>query len=970
MWRLGETLQINRGTVLGRAVLDRRAVHVRDLARAARRDFKEAAVLQRATGARTVLSTPLLRGRIAVGAIVIRRTKVRPFTAKQIALLRTFADQAAMAFENAGLLTELQDKNRALVEAHAQTTEALQQQTATSEVLRVISSSPTDLQPVFDTIAEHAMRLCHAQHGVVLRFDGKLIHLVALANASPEGEDALRRLFPTPPGRHTAASRAILTGATIDIPDVQNDPDYAVAGTARTAGYRSIVAVPMLRDGQAIGTLNVHGAEVGQFTEHQVRLLETFADQAVIAIENVRLFTELEARNRELTDTLTQQTATAEILRVISSSPTDIQPVLDAVAESAARLCEASDAAIFRLDGDRLRLVAHRGPIPYGPIGEYTIALVRGTALGRTMLEARTVHIGDLQSESVEFPEGSEIARQMGHRTTLNVPLMREGVAIGAINVRRIEARLFTERQTALLQTYADQAVIAIENVRLFTELEARNAELTESLEQQTATSGILRVISSSPTDVQPVFDTIARSAMRLCDGAFGVVSRYDGELLHLAAHANVTAEGGDALRQMFPTRPGRSGVNARVALEGGVVHIPDTQADAEYSQSLGQALSVRSALGVPMLREGRVVGTVAVGRLELRPFTETQIALLQTFADQAVIAIENVRLFKELEARNAELTESLEQQTATSEILRVISRSPTDVQPVFDTIVDSAVRLCSAEVGNVTRFDGEWIHLAAIHADAAGTDRLRAMYPARPSGALASFRSIRDRAVVHIPDVLEDEEFQGQQAATAAGFRAVLSVPMLRDGQPIGSLSVGRATASHFSDKQIALLQTFADQAVIAIENVRLFTELESRNGELRVALEQQTATSELLKVIGRSTFDLQPVFETLAENAIRLCGADRALVFRADGQVLRVAAAHNISPELRAFHDLNPISPGRGSCVGRVALERRTIHIHDVRADPEYSFGGTEIDPYRTLVAVPMLRAGELLGAINIVR
>jgi len=370
MWRLGETLQINRGTVLGRAVLDRRAVHVRDLARAARRDFKEAAVLQRATGARTVLSTPLLRGRVAVGAIVIRRTKVRPFTAKQIALLRTFADQAAMALENAGLLTELQEKNRALVEAHAQTTEALEQQTATSEVLRVISSSPTNLQPVFDTIAEHATRLCHAQHGVVLRFDGKLIHLVALANASPEGEDALRRLFPTPPGRHTAASRAILTGATINIPDVQNDPDYAVAGTARTAGYRSIVAVPMLRDGQAIGTLNVHGAEVGQFTKHQVRLLETFADQAVIAIENGRLFTELEARNRELTDTLTQQTATAEILRVISSSPTDIQPVLDAVAESAARLCEASDAAICRLDGDRLRLVAHRGPIPHGPNGE------------------------------------------------------------------------------------------------------------------------------------------------------------------------------------------------------------------------------------------------------------------------------------------------------------------------------------------------------------------------------------------------------------------------------------------------------------------------------------------------------------------------------------------------------------------------------------------------------------------------
>src|SRR5712691_9881175 len=272
----------------------------------------------------------------------------------------------------ANLEGKVEARTRELADANAELTEALEQQTATSEILRVISSSPTDLQPVFDTIAEHAMRLCHALHGVVLRFDGKLIHLVALANASPEGGDALRRLFPTPPGRHTAASRAILTGAIVDIPDVQNDPDYAVAGTAQTAGYRSIVAVPMLRDGQVIGTLNVHGARVGQFTEHQVRLLQTFADQAVIAIENVRLFKELETRNRELTESLEQQTATGEILRVISGSPTDIEPVLDAVAESAARLCEASDAAIFRLDGGRLRLVAHRGPIPYGRIGEYT----------------------------------------------------------------------------------------------------------------------------------------------------------------------------------------------------------------------------------------------------------------------------------------------------------------------------------------------------------------------------------------------------------------------------------------------------------------------------------------------------------------------------------------------------------------------------------------------------------------------
>jgi len=280
----------------------------------------------------------------------------------------------------------------------------------------VISNSPTDLQPVFDTIAEHARRLCHALHGVVLRFDGELIHLVALANASPEGGDALRRLFPTPPGRHTAASRAILTGAIIDIPDVQNDPDYAVAGTARTAGYRSIVAVPMLRDGQVIGTLNVHGARVGQFTEHQVRLLQTFADQAVIAIENVRLFKELETRNRELTESLEQQTATAEILRAISSSPTDIRPVLETVVRAAARFCAAPDVAILRLDQGVLRGAAAVGPFGTemarraGGIEAIEVPVTKGSVSGRAVLECRSVHVHDLTAEPEdELPVGREL---------------------------------------------------------------------------------------------------------------------------------------------------------------------------------------------------------------------------------------------------------------------------------------------------------------------------------------------------------------------------------------------------------------------------------------------------------------------------------------------------------------------------------------------------------------------------------
>ncbi len=591
-------------------------------------------------------------------------------------------------------------------------TEALEQQAATSEILGVISRSPSDAQPVFEAIVASAARLCDAEFSAVARFEGGLLHLVAMSNMSPEETAAYHSLFPRPALRNCAIGRAFVDGGPVHIEDVRTDPDYdpkTLEVLQRAAPYRTYLGIPIIRDGVPIGAIGCGRRRVKPFTPVQIELVKTFADQAVIAIENARLLNELQARNANLTEALEQQTATSEILRVISSSPTDIQPVLDAVAESAARLCEALDSALWRRDGDRLLLVAHHGSIPLGALGEFTLPLVRGTVVGRSVLDGRTVHLADTQTEAHEFPESSENARHQGFRTCLSVPLMRDGVAIGSIALRRAEAQLFTERQVALLETFADQAVIAIENVRLFTELEARNSELRIALEQQTATSEVLKVISRSTFDLQPVLQTLIENATRLAGAEGGLLARFDGEVFRFLAEYGASPEFSEYWRRNV-IRPGRGSAIGRAALERRTVHIIDALADPEWEYQESQRIgSYRSVLAVPMLRQDDLIGLFFMWRTEVRAFTDKQIDLVATFADQAVIAIENARLLTELQARNADLTEALEQQTATAEILRVISTSPTDLQPVLDTVVKSAARFCGAfDAVLVFRLEGQ----------------------------------------------------------------------------------------------------------------------------------------------------------------------------------------------------------------------------------------------------------------------
>src|SRR5215470_13997593 len=811
----------------------------------------------------------MLKDGALVGALTFHRHTVQPFTEQQIALLETFAAQAVIAIENVRLFTELEARNHDL-------TQALEQQTATAEVLRVIGSSPTDAQPVFDAIVSSAWRLLGGFGGAVYRVVEDQLHLAAYISTSPSGDAALRGAFPRPLAVFSPPGEAIRRGAPVILADIDTAdwiPDD-IRELIRRRGDRGGVWVPMMREGVALGAIGVTRSEPGRFSDAEVQLLKTFADQAVIAIENVRLFKELEMRNRDLTEALEQQTATAEILRVISTSPTNLQPVLDTVVASAARFCGAYDVTLLRVEGNSLRFPAHYGPIPMPEGG--TLPLVAGNVSGRAVLEGRVVHVADVQAEAAVFPEGAASAGRSGHRTTLAAPLLREGAAIGALLLRRMEVNPFSDKQIALLQTFADQAVIAIENVRLFTELQEKNraltqahAQVTESLDRQTATAEILRVISGSPTDVQPIFDAIVRSASRLCGGEWAIVTRYDGELLHLAAQHNPRFGAADAASRFFPQVPRReTSITARALVDGAVVHVSDVETeDLDLSaREQYRRIGLRAVLAVPMIHEGRPIGVVAVSRGAPVLFSDRQVDLPQTFADQAVIAIENVRLFKELEVRNRDLTEALEQQTATGDILQVIAGSPTEVQPVLDAVTRNAARLCEADDAVLMSLEGERMRPVAHH----GPIPL-AMVLELPLGPGTLYgRSMLERRAVQVADAQAEVEGFPESAALARQFgtRAALSVPLLREGEATGAIVIRRREVRPFSDKQIALLKTFADQAVIAIENVRLFTELQTSNRELTTALDELTALGEVSRALS-STLDLETVLNTIVARA-----------------------------------------------------------------------------------------------------
>jgi signal transduction histidine kinase/DNA-binding response OmpR family regulator len=702
------------------------------------------------------------------------------------------------------------------------------------------------VQPVFETIAANALRLCDATFSLVGRFDGELIHLAALHNMSnPEGAAALRGVFPMRPGRGGSVARAVLTGTTAYVPDVQDDPNYRIHDVAQAAAYRSSLSVPMLRGGTPIGVINVSSTTPQAFSNSQIELVKIFAGQAVIAIENVRLFTELQARNSELRVALEQQTATSEILRVISGSPTDVQPVFDAIVQSATRLCGAAFAAAFRYDGQQETFVAHHnmtGDELATMRRNFPQPATRGIATGRAILDRRIVHIPDIRDDR-EYT--SPLRQALGFRTVLAVPILRDGEPIGALGLWRRDVEPFSDKQIELMTTFADQAVIAIENVRLFTELERRNTELRVALEQQTATSELLKVIGRSTFDLQPVFETLAENAVRLCEAERGFVYRFDGQILRLAVAHNASPAITTFIEQ-HPFGPGRQNCAARAALERRTIHIHDARLDREFTYYGSTEVDpVRTILGIPMLRAGELLGVIVIFRHEVQPFTDSQIALMETFADQAAIAIENARLLTELQARTGQLTRSVEELKALGEVSQTLN-STLDLETVLRTIVSRANQLAGTDSCSVYEYDEEAEVFRLLTSDNLADEvvAVARRTPIRRGEGVAGRMAVTHQPV-QVADMAAADAYSGplRDLLLRAGTRALLGIPLLREGQLVGGLTVTKRTPGEFSREVVDLLQTFASQSALAIQNARLFRDLVAAQREAESANDAKSA-------------------------------------------------------------------------------------------------------------------------------
>jgi GAF domain-containing protein len=930
----------------GALIEGKRFIQIADCAKIDHPVFQSAVEL---SGIRTVLFVPLRRDDAFLGLISAARLEVQPFSDKEIALLENFAAQAVIAMENARLLTE--------------TREALEQQTATAEVLQVINSSPGDLAPVFETMLERALRLCGGSFGELRTYDGERFRLAA-THGVPTAyvQHYLRNVSGIyRPG--TGPARILAGERVVHIPDLVATEPYRLGDPDRVAlvelgGARAYLLVPLLRDTAVLGYIMIYRKEVGSFSDKQIALLENFAAQAVIAMENARLLTETR-------EALEQQTATAEVLQVVNSSPGDLAPVFETMLEKATTLCDAAFGIMLTWDGQCFHRVAFRGAS-----AELIAALreptrpVRGTMAEQIVNGVAMISAADIREESAYRIPGAPVGALVdigGARSYVAIALRKDDALLGLFSIYRQEVRPFSDKQIALLQNFAAQAVIAMENARLLNELQDRTRDLEEALEYQTATSDVLKVISRSTFDLQPVLQTVLDTAVRLCRAGPSEIFRLEGDGYRFAVGHGMTPEY-EALERTVVIHPDPGTLVGRTALERRAVHVLNAWTDPLYSQKEEARVgNFRTMLGVPLMREGEVAGVIALSRRAVEPFSEREIQLVTTFADQAVIAIENTRLI-------TETREALEQQTATAEVLQVINSSPGNLAPVYAAILEKAHTLCDVTHGSLQLFDGEMFRAVAVHGVSEATaERLQQGY--RPGPNLPNRRLLDGDQFAHILDLAEIDDPVARRVAELGGVRTTLCVALRKDDALLGQIVAARQEVRPFTDKQIALLQNFAAQAVIAIENARLLT-------ETREALEQQTATAEVLQVINSSPGNLAPVYAAILEKAHNLCGITVGTLQPYDGAKIRTVAQRGVTGRFAELLQ-EPYAPLPGHPASRLLGGERIVHIIDhgmgelAKQQPDNPRAQASAQlGLRTTLWVPLRKDVELLGYISAFR
>ncbi|MEP1207664.1 MAG: GAF domain-containing protein [Rhizobiaceae bacterium] len=924
------------------------------------------------TSSRSVLAVPLVQNDQAIGCIVLTDRNVAAYDEGDVSLVQTFAAQAVIAIENVRQFREVQTR--------------LERESASRDILEVISQTRDDDQPVFQTILENACRLCDAPLAFLslANHDTGMVTIPANVGARTQFDEDLKK-FDEPLSRtELVAIRPMHDGQIIRQDDIADDPLYYRDQDPKRVlmvdveGARSVLAVPLMKDGRGEGVIVLYRREVAPFSDDDVDLVRTFAAQAVIAIENVRGFKEVQTQ-------LERQTATSNILRAISQSPTEVQPVLDVIVASASRMIDCDLAVLHLTEGDHFwpGAGAERGGVLVTEKITEAAAKVAASVTqdGRpwqpvmadknfpsmAMVTQETQHVVDWAN--YDLPE-HEIKKgeQLGITGAIFLPLVQGGESLGCLTLLTSSKTEFAADEIKLAESFRDQAIIALQNTRLF--LETR-----EALEYQTATSEVLGVISKSPNEVKPVLNAILKVASRICapETAYTTLLNPDDGLYHTAATHGMS-EDFRAFLKATPFAANKQSCTGRAAMLKQTVYIGDTEEDSDFAWSdAARRGNFRSALGVPLIRDGISVGVITLGHQLPHAFSGKQIALLETFASQAVIALSNARLFDELTQRTAEVTQSLEYQQATSEVLDVISRSPNEVKPVLNAILAVAERICGPEAGYIALLDeqtGIYNISATLNSNDAYDGVISQQVLVAEKGTTTGRVALTGKTV-YIKDFSEDPDYAWKPEARSAGFTSCLGVPLIRDGKTVGVITLTHSDYAAFSDKQIALFETFASQAVIALSNARLFDEVQARTEEVTGALERQTATADVLEVISNSVEDTQPVFEKILESCKRLLDCEDLLV-----QTIEEDGLTHVKAVLGDFAgiltDWRPIEV-KDSVIRQVVREKRPIHYPDAKNGantlPALQQHASKARNFAAIIA-PILWKEEVVGTLIVVR